>query len=295
MLTYPDAVSDVSVRQRLPGDAAWAFGLAMVFHTWTAIRENGLGWDARAYFVAWEGPLYEAGPMGTDAYLYSPVFAQIVWPLTLLPWPVFLGLVMLAAGLTCAWLLKPLGARLAVPLWLACLPEVASGNIAWLLALTTVLAFRHGGWWCVPALTKIVPAGGALWHLVRGEWRSVRASIATTLVVVAVSFIAAPGLWQSWFEFLVENAQLDESPGAEHFPSVGVRIVMAAIIIVVAARTDRRWLGPVALVVCYPVLSLGALTLLAAIPRLRAGRTATEADDSSRRAAVLRRRPRLPA
>jgi hypothetical protein len=38
---------------------------------------------------------------------------------------------------------------------------------------------------------------------------------------------------------------------------------------VFAARTDRRWLVPVAMVLASPVVGWGTFALLAAIPRLR--------------------------
>ena len=46
--------------------------------------------DAYAYWSTAHGPMYDgqtAGAMG--AYLYSPAFAQLLTPLTILPWPLF--------------------------------------------------------------------------------------------------------------------------------------------------------------------------------------------------------------
>ena len=71
----------------------------------------GIGWDAHAYYVAWYGGLYEELPGSVDAYNYSPLFAQVIWPLTLLPWPVFCAVFVGAAAAGVAWLLRPLPAR----------------------------------------------------------------------------------------------------------------------------------------------------------------------------------------
>ena len=61
----------------------------LAIHAVVMCAEYGIGWDAHAYYVAWSGGLYEALPGSVDAYNYSPLFAQVIWPLTLLPWAVF--------------------------------------------------------------------------------------------------------------------------------------------------------------------------------------------------------------
>ena len=49
--------------------------------------------DAYAYWTTRSGPMYDAQTAGSlGAYLYSPAFAQILAPLTWLPWPVFVTL-----------------------------------------------------------------------------------------------------------------------------------------------------------------------------------------------------------
>ena len=45
--------------------------------------------DAHAYWTAWQGGMYDTPWLVNGAYSYSPAFAQLIWPLTLLPWPVF--------------------------------------------------------------------------------------------------------------------------------------------------------------------------------------------------------------
>jgi hypothetical protein len=50
------------------------------------------------------------------------------------------------------------------------------------------------------------------------------------------------------------------------------------VVAVVAARTDRRWLLPVAMLVASPVVGWGSFALLAAIPRLR-GMASSDLDE----------------
>ena len=48
-----------------------------------------------------------------------------------------------------------------------------------------------------------------------------------------------------------------------------MRLPIALAVAVFAARTDRRWLLPVAMLLACPVVGWGSFALLAAIPRLR--------------------------
>ena len=79
----------MSVRRRLLRDAFLVLAVYLAIHAVAMCAEYGIGWDAHAYYVAWSGGLYEALPGSVDAYNYSPLFAQVIWPLTLLPWAVF--------------------------------------------------------------------------------------------------------------------------------------------------------------------------------------------------------------
>ena len=60
-------------------------------------------------------------------------------------------------------------------------------------------------------------------------------------------------------------------------PPLVVRLPLAAVLLVFAARTDRRWLVPVCMVLASPVIGWGTFALLAAIPRLRGRGPASEA------------------
>ncbi len=229
-------------------------------------KQFGVGWDAHAYYVAWQGTLYDVPPGTKDAYNYSPLFAQVVWPLTHLPWPVFCALFVGAAAIGIAWLVKPLSMPMAVAMWIFCLPEILSGNIFWLLALCTVAGFTRGAPWCVAAFTKIVPCLGPIWFLVRGEWRRLGAFVAVAVALGAVSVGLDPSLWRQWLDFLVDNSST--TPGIGFIPPLVYRLPVGLVLLVFAARTDRRWLVPVCMLVVSPVVGEGTFALLAAIPRL---------------------------
>ena len=156
------------------------------------------GVDAHAYWSAWRHGLYSAGPEQRDAYLYSPVFAQVLWPLTLLPWPAFYGLWAAAAVAAFAWLLAPLGLRWAIPLILICMPEIEAGNVWPFFALVLVLGFRFPAAWSFPVLLKVTPGVGVLWFAARREWRRAVVAIVVALGIAGVSFAFAPGLWAEW-------------------------------------------------------------------------------------------------
>ena len=203
-------MAQVSIGRRLPRDFALglflAFSCLLVFHAVQMTDRWGLGWDAHAYYVAWSGDLYDVAPGTVDAYNYSPLFAQLTWPLTHLPWPVFCALFIGAAALSIAWLVRPLPLPLAIGMWLFCTPEIFSGNVFWLLALATVAGFTRGSPWCVAAFTKVVPCLGPVWFALRGEWRRLGGFVVTFVALFAVSYAIGPSLWHEWWDFLVSNA-----------------------------------------------------------------------------------------
>jgi Glycosyltransferase family 87 len=263
-------VSEVDVRARLPGDLLWLTGLACLWLTWSLmIGLGGPGVDSHAYWMAWRGDMYKGAPATYDAYLYSPAFAQVVWPLTQLPWSVFATLWSASCLAVLVWLVRPCRWQVAVPLLFVGAHEVVSGNINWLLAVVVVLGQRHAWLWAVPLLTKIAPGVGPLWFLVRREWRPLVVSIGSTVAVVAVSWALAPHLWQQWVELLVNHSgSTSETLGGAYLPPLAYRAPVVVALTVWAARTDRSWLLPVAMLLASPVAG-PYFALLLAIPRLR--------------------------
>ena len=222
-----------------------------------------LGQDAHAYWLALQGgSLYERGPAELDAYLYSPVFVQVLSPLGLLSWWMFLA-VWVALGLTAlVWLVKPLGRFWGVPVALFCVPDLVIGNIYVFLALMVALGVRWPAVWAFGVLTKVTPGVGVIWLLARRDWRGAGLAVVTTAAVALISFAVAPSDWRDWIELLLASPSGD--------PTFFVRCALAALLAVFAARRDRTWILAVAVVVATPVLNAAACFVpLAAIPRLR--------------------------
>lgn len=272
------------MRTRLLRDTAWILGVVCGAYASFSVWARGFGVDSHAYWLAWHGPMYTTAPGTPDAYLYTPAFAQAVWPLAQLPWPVFAFAFTLGLGAGLAWLLKPLGWKWGIPLWLAGLPEIVSGNIFILMAMVAVAGFSRPGSWAFVALTKITPCVGPIWFLVRGEWKNLARALISIGIIAGVSAAFAPGLWQEWFSFLVSH--VGESTGAigsPFMPPSTIRIPIGIALVAWGARRNKRWCVPVAMVLCTPVLWLGSFTLLAAIPRIQAA----QGDRGSKIAAPL--------
>jgi hypothetical protein len=223
-----------------------------------------IGADAHAYWLTGHrAHLYSARPMARDAYLYPPIFAQVIRPLTLLPWPAFFALWVVAESLAFVWLLRPLGWQRAVPvLVLLCGFEIVRGNIIGFIAVAAVIGMRRPTAWAFPTLTKVTTGLGPLWFAVRGEWRSVLRCLAMVMVVVGASVAIDPTAWREWIHFSLT------SHSDALFP---VRLCGAAVLTVVAARRNQPWLLAPALFLASPVMQgvVPQLSVLAAVPRLR--------------------------
>jgi hypothetical protein len=240
---------------------------------------GSLGLDSHAYWAAWQHHLYSAIPEQRDAFLYSPAFAQAIWPLTVLPWPLFCALWVAVVASIYLWLLAPLEWRWRIPLLLLCSLDIVTGNVWSLFALVLVFGMRFPWAWGFPVLTKVTPAVGPLWFLARREWRALAISLGATIGIALVSFLAAPHLWREWETLLLHPAGVGGAGGAAAtlrpvvYParavSLTIGLPVAAGLTVYAARTTRPWLLPVAAVFAMPVLTSNALVILAAIPRIR--------------------------
>ncbi len=227
-------------------------------------RSTGMD-SAHAYWNAWNQNVYGASPGSLDAYNYSPLFAQILYPLTRLPWAAFLVVwsAILCAGLL--WLLWPLGNRWR---WLVLAytapPAVVIGNIEPLLAVAAAIGMTRPALWAFPLLTKVTPGLGPLWFAIRGEWRKALVALGATLGMVAVSFALEPQLWVAWLSFLRSSSHVE----IRYLP-LWIRFPAALAILVWGARSNRPAALAVAMVFAMPLWSSGVLLLLTAIPRLR--------------------------
>ncbi len=238
---------------------AWASAACVAFIQAVKLIAWGHFGDAQIYWAVWaHSPMYGAAPGTPGAWIYPPIVADVLWPFTLLPWPVFLGLWTTGAATSYLWLVRPLRWVWAVPLLTLTLEDIRAGNCLWLLSLSCVLGVRRASWWLLPALVKIGPGVGVLWFAARREWRPLAVTAGIGSVAVAVSVAVHPGLWVEWFDLMRANGS----------PGVAVRIVAAGALAWWAGRTDRAWWLPVALLLASPVLGFWPLALLCAIPRL---------------------------
>ena len=233
--------------------------------------------DAHAYWSVWQhGAVYSAAPEQWDAFLYSPAFAQAMWPLTFIPWPLFFVLWIGVIAAIYVWLLAPLPLGWRVPLFLLCLSDLTSGNIWAFYALVAVAGLRFPAAWAFPLLTKVTPGVGVVWFAVRREWRPLAVAIATTGAIASVSFALAPHLWSDWIRLLLHpdafhNPHREDLHPLLHLPAsirLAAAIPLSFSVTVYAARRNRPYLLPVAMVLAAPVANLAALGVLLAIPRI---------------------------
>jgi hypothetical protein len=262
--------TEETLRRRLPRDLTALLGVALTLLTLRYVSERRWLLDAHAYWAAWRGPVYDQAPDTLDAYLYSPAFAQAIWPLTQLAWPVFGALWALATVAALVHLFRPLGRGWVVALLLCCTPEILTGNVFWLLALVAVYGHRWPALWAVALLTKVTPGVGLVWFVVRREWRSLGIALGATAAIAAVSFALAPSLWGDWLDLLTSHA--GSGAGSSLVPPVWVRLPLATALVAWGASRDRRWTIPAAMVLATPVAGVAALVVLAAVPRLAESR-----------------------
>ena len=278
MITTQTSRGEIELRARLPRDlrrlayvATWGVAAQVVLRLERLLRADPtIGVDSRAYWLAWRRPMYTTGPGTSDAYLYSPAFAQAMWLPSRLPYPVFAAVICLANLALLAWLLRPVGWKWALPLFLIMLPDPLAGNILVLIGAAAVIGLERPAAWAVPALTKITPTLGPIWWLSRREWRPLILSAGATAAIVALSAAISPHLWVDWLRFLISNKGGAESSHVGQLPMFPLvyRLPVGIALVAVGARRDWRWTIPVGMFVCAPVFWFGSYALLAAIPRM---------------------------
>lgn len=250
-------------------DALTVAGLAYIGAVWIGLApyappvpDYGPMFDARGFWAAWQGGLYDIPWREYEAFVYSPAFAQVLWPLTLLPWPVFAGLWTLAAIGCLFWMRVP---------WMLAFPgvidDILRGNIHVFLAALVVLGFRFPGAWAFGILTKVTPGIGLAWFAVRREWRALAWGLGVTGAVAAVSFALSAPLWREWFGLLASNAS--ETARIQVIPlPLLVRLPIGLGLVAAGGLTNRAWLVPVGIMVGLPNVWTSSTALLAAVPAL---------------------------
>jgi hypothetical protein len=239
--------------------------LFMAMQTVVYARGGMVGADSHAYWMAVRFPetWYTNPPAYRDAFLYSPAFAQVLWPLGQLSWPAFQTVWAVGQVGVLGWLLAPLGWQRALTLAPFFITEILLGNVYFFFAAALVVSLVGApGALALPMLTKVAPSVVGFWFVVRGEWRAVLGAAGVTVLIVAVSAAIAPAAWLDWVHFLSHSA-------GQRGGTAALRLAAALGIVIWAARTGRAWLLAPALILACPVLGgYGPLAVLAAIPRL---------------------------
>lgn len=223
--------------------------------------------DSHAYWAARLGAPYVVSQVGArDAYLYSPAFLEVIWPLKLLPLPAFTVVVEVCSV---AALVAQTGPLLGVALlYPPTYYELLFGNVNFLLALAIVAGFRFPALWSTVLLTKVTPGVGLLWFAVRREWHSLLTALAATAALACISFVLSPGQWVAWVAVLAKNAE--HQTGLELLGPLAVRLPVAAALVAWGARTDRRWTVVAGATLATPSLSwISASMLIGVIPLAR--------------------------
>jgi hypothetical protein len=248
--------------------AAELLAVASLF--WVAVRigQVGLGPDAHSYFDAHGEHLY-LGTLGDIAYAYSPAFAQAIGPLQNLPFETFRTVIAAAELAALAYLFGPLiafGIALfqITPMW----DEIAfSGNIQIVAAAVLVVGLRGNALaWPFLLLTKVTPGIAILWPLLKRDWRGVATGLILTALFVSISFAATPHHWSEWIGWMASS--IDRSGDRAGLPQI-VRLLIAVVVIVYAARTDRVWVVPLGAAIAAPEGGGHWLLLLAMWPLWR--------------------------
>lgn len=229
------------------------------------------GFDLHAYWSTRDGLDYTlARPGAPGAYLYSPVFAQAIAPLTMFSWPAFAAVwTAIVAGLL-AWL----AGRWAIALLLVLpvLMSIAIGQVDLFIAAAIVVGFRWPAAWALPILTKVTPGLCLLWFAARREWRSLAIALAATGILVTISYALDGDAWWGWLGMLTRGQFPSTADGQFLAVPLGWRLALAAVLIVWGARTDRRWVVPISACLALPTVWINSPTILVAcLPLIAAG------------------------
>jgi hypothetical protein len=262
--------------------AALLLAIALAGASFVYLMRNIYLGDAYGYWNdIRRSPMYvttivDGAPHG---YLYSPAFQQILWPLLELPWTAFhaiwlFGLTTMLFWMSGRWVsILVFGlffAPFAVGVLAAPRHYLSSGNIFLPMALAVVAGFRWPWTYSFLLLTKVTPGIGLLWFLVRREWRNLFIALAATAGIALVSFVFAPGLWFDWITVLKNNAGNPEPGFAITILPLFPRLAIAAVMIVVGARYNARWVVPIAALLALPYIPDTALIMIVgAVPLLR--------------------------
>jgi Glycosyltransferase family 87 len=223
------------------------------------------GFDAVAYWAIDLADLYGRSLQNTSgfgAFRYTPAIGQAFSVFGLVPWEVFF------AGWFAAMLMALVWMTGRYVLLLIALPPLAlelyHANVHLFMAAAIVLGFRWPATWAFVILTKVTPGIGLLWFAARREWRSLTIAVGVTLAIAGLSFVVAPHLWREYYLAMIDNLYFDAGRPYPLLVPLPIRLAVAAAVVVYGARTDRRWLVPVAATIALPIIWWHGLSMLVA-------------------------------
>lgn len=211
--------------------------------------------DGYAYWNAWAGGLYDLRWLEHHAYVYSPAFAQVLWPFSHLPWEVFDAGWMAAQIGVAIWLIGPaaLAAIMLLPGAGFVRFTIERGNLHLLLTGAVVLAMsRWPAAWAFVLHTKPTMGVALAWYVGRRDWRGLGIALGTSAAIAAVSFVIAPHLWFDWAGILIEGS--GESPTG----ALAFRLLVAGLLAYIAGLTAQRWPVPIATFIAAPTIWIGS-------------------------------------
>jgi hypothetical protein len=91
-----------------------------------------------------------------------------------------------------------------------------------------------------------------------------------------------PAAWRQWLDVIMANAGKGGTWAAVPVP-LAVRLPVAVALVVLGARTDRRWTVPVASMLALPALWYGGLSMLLGVIPLLPSRAAGDTGDNRQR------------
>jgi hypothetical protein len=233
------------------------------------------GTDALAFHGAAErllsgAPLY-ADPEGAPfAFVYSPLFAQLIAPLGVLPAGAFVWLwrAIELAGLRIAagsWTRAGIATLVFPPIIL----ELDVGNVNLLLAAACALVMRGQTWpTAIPFVLKLAALPLVPLALAKNR-HGLIVGIGAAFTAMAVSLLFTSQLWVQYIQFLGTSQEPSYWANLLYGIPPFVRVPVAVAIGVAAIRWVR--LAPVALLIGLPVVWVGTLSVLvaAAVPLRR--------------------------
>ena len=193
--------------------------------------------DAMDYYLLDLADPY-ANPWGaTHAFVYSPVYAQVLYPLTLLPFEAFYKVLMAINLGALLFLVGPVWAAVALPL---AHPDIANGQVHLVLAASIVLMLRSPGWGAFGVLSKVTPGVTLLWFPARREWRAFAVAAGVTATLVIVSAITWPQAWFDWVTLLSESATHHvDTFSISQWPAIFRLPIGAGLVVMAAWRVGR--------------------------------------------------------